>query len=54
MAGAPVARRRISGGPLAALVPSAALIAAAATYVVSVLWPRRPGATASSSYLTTV
>jgi hypothetical protein len=48
-AAAPVARRRISGGPLVALVLSAALVAAAATYVVSVLWPRWPGATVSDS-----
>jgi len=43
-AAAPVARRRISGGPLVGLLLSAALIAAAATYVVSVMWPRWPGA----------
>lgn len=35
--------RRISGGAVVALVVAAALIAGAATYVVSVLWPRWPG-----------
>jgi hypothetical protein len=48
-AAAPVARRRISGGPLVGLLLSAALIAAAATYVVSVMWPRWPVATASDA-----
>jgi hypothetical protein len=40
----PPARPRISGGMLLALLVAAVLIALAGTYVVSVLWPRWPGA----------
>jgi hypothetical protein len=39
--------RRINRGTVVALVVAAALLAGAATYVVSVLWPRWPGATAT-------
>src|ERR1700694_3505398 len=35
--------RRINRGTVVALVVAAALLAGAATYVVSVLWPRWPG-----------
>lgn len=44
-----VARRRIGGGPLFALALSATVIVAAATYVVSALWPRWPGTPAAEA-----